>query len=66
MTAINKYHFFGMRFIPGYNDFDADDYIIEAANEKEAWDELFKFTKKFTWRSVSLVYINGEKAETSN
>ena len=50
-----------MRFIPGYNDFDADDYEIEAKTEQEAWDELFKFTKKFTWKSVGLVSVNGVK-----
>jgi hypothetical protein len=55
----NKYYFQGMRFIPGYNDFDADDYEIEASNEQEAWDLLFKHTKKFTWKAVGLVSING-------
>ena len=50
-----------MRFIPGYNDFDADDYEIEAKTEQDVWDELFKFTKKFTWKSVGLVSVNGVK-----
>ncbi len=57
----NKYYFQGMRFIPGYNDFDVDDYEIEAGTEQEAWDELFKFTKKFTWKSVGIVSVNGVK-----
>jgi hypothetical protein len=63
MNTLNKYHFQGMRFIPGYYDFDFDDYTIEAVNEEEAWKELFKMTKKFTWKSVGLTHINGEKVE---
>ncbi len=52
-----------MRFIPGYYDFDFDDYTIEAVNEEEAWKELFRITKKFTWKSVGLTRVNGEKVE---
>jgi len=57
----NKYYFQGVRFVPGYNDIDFDDCEIEAVDEKTAWDELFKFTKKFTWKGVSLTHINGVK-----
>lgn len=59
----NKYYFQGIRFVPSYGDVDFDDYEIEAVDEKTAWDELFKFTKKFTWRNVGLTHINGVKIE---
>jgi hypothetical protein len=65
MKEMNKYYFEGTRFVPGYNDFDFDDFEIEASNEQEAWDKLFKFTKKFTWKGVGLVSVNGIKVETS-
>jgi hypothetical protein len=55
----NKYHFEGMRFIPGYNDFDYDDALIEAESIEDAWNELDTLTKSFTWKSVELTEING-------
>ena len=60
-TLTNKYYFQGIRFIPSYEDVDFDDYEIHAVDEKTAWEELFKFTKKFTWRNVSLTHINDVK-----
>jgi len=62
-TVQNQYFFQGMRFVPGYNDFDHDDCTVTASSEKEAWDELFKYTKRFTWKSVSLTHINGVKVQ---
>jgi hypothetical protein len=62
---MNNYYFAGVRFVPGYNDFDFDDITIEANNEKEAWTLLDKYTKMFTWKSVSLVSINDKKVEKS-
>ena len=55
----NKYHFEGMRFIPGYNDFDYDDALIEAESIEDAWNELDTLTKSFTWKLVELTEING-------
>ena len=60
-TKLKKYYFQGIRWIPGYDDFDFDDYEIEAVDEKSAWDKLFQFTKKFTWKGVSLTHIDGIK-----
>lgn len=56
---LNTYYFEGVRFIPSYRDFDVDDATIEAANEIDAWAELFKRYK--FWRVVSLVEVNGIK-----
>jgi hypothetical protein len=64
-TKTNKYYFQGMRFVPGYNDFDWDDCVIEATSEKEAWDNLFNLTKRFTWKRVGLTHINDKKLETA-
>lgn len=63
MNKLNNYYFQGVRFVPGYNDFDYDDITIEAANEKEAWDLLDKYTKMRTWKSVALTHINGNEVE---
>ena len=46
MATKNTYYFQGTRFVPGYNDFDFDDFKIEATSEKEAWDLLDKYTKR--------------------
>ena len=59
----NTYYFQGVRFVPGYNDFDYDACTIEATSEKEAWELLDKYTKMFTWKSVGLTHINGVKVE---
>jgi len=56
---MNKYYFEGMRFIPGYNDFDYDEREITASSEKEAWELLDTHTKMFTWKSVGLTSVNG-------
>jgi hypothetical protein len=61
MNKTNKYYFQGTRFVPGYNDFDFDDITIEAQNEEEAWKLLDKHTRRFTWRKVGIVEINGKK-----
>ena len=58
---MNKYYFCGIRFVPGYNDIDFDDATIEAATETEAWEKLWKLTKKFTWQNVALTEVNGVK-----
>jgi hypothetical protein len=60
-TITKKYYFQGIRFVPGYNDFDFDDAEIEAVDEKSAWDKLYQLTKKFTWKRVSLTHIDGIK-----
>lgn len=57
-TKLNTYTFQGIRWIPGYDDFDCDDYDIEAQNEEEAWKELHERAK--FWKAVSLTHINGE------
>lgn len=57
----NKYYFQGIRFVPSYGDVDFDDCEINAVDEKTAWEELFKFTNKHTWRNVSLTHINDVK-----
>lgn len=61
MKTLNTYYFQGTRFIPGYNDFDFDDFLIDAKNEEEAWELLDKYTHRFTWTNVGIVEINGEK-----
>lgn len=66
MAKLNTYEFQGTRFIPGYNDFDVDDYEVEASSEKEAWELLDKYTKMFTWRRVGLMYINGIRVQNKD
>jgi hypothetical protein len=58
---LKEYYFQGMRFVPGYNDFDFDDFRVDASNEEEAWELLDKHTKLFTWKSVGITSINGVK-----
>jgi hypothetical protein len=58
---MNKYEFTGIRFVPGYDDFDQDDFVCEAENEAEAWKQLDKYTKMWTWKSVGIVSVNGIK-----
>ena len=48
----NTYYFQGVRFVPGYNDFDYDDCTVDATSEKEAWELLDKYTKMFTWKEL--------------
>jgi len=57
----NKYYFQGIRFVPGYNDFDWDDFEVEAASEAEAWELLDKYTRRRTWRQVGITHINNQK-----
>jgi len=64
MSHTNKYTFQGIRWIPGYNDFDHDDYEIEAQDEKEAWDKLRK-TSKY-WKAVDITHINGISVDKNN
>jgi len=59
----NTYYFQGVRFVPGYNDFDYDDCTVDATSEKEAWELLDKYTKMFTWKRVGLTHINSVKVE---
>lgn len=59
----NTYYFQGVRFVPGYNDFDYDNCTIEATSEKEAWELLGKYTKMFTWKRVGITHVNGVKLE---
>jgi hypothetical protein len=65
-NTTNTYTFLGTRWVPGYNDFDFDDFTIIATNETEAWDILWKLSGRFTWGEVNLVYINGELVEREN
>lgn len=55
---MNEYEFSGMRFVPGYNDWDQDWIAIRANTEEEAW-ELFR---KHRWihKGVGISRINGE------
>ncbi len=39
---MNKYEFFGLRFVPGYNDWDVDYVTIEAETEELAIREFRK------------------------
>ncbi len=55
---MKKYEFTGIRFVPGYNDFDQDWFECEAENEEEAWKELDKYTKMWTWKSVKLIKVS--------
>lgn len=57
-TKLNTYTFSGIRFIPSYRDFDQDDVDVEASNEKEAWDNLYKVAKN--WKMVGITHVNGE------
>jgi hypothetical protein len=61
LEQTKKYYFQGIRWVPGYDDFDFDDAEIEAVDEKSAWDKLFQFTKKWTWKRVSLTHIDNIK-----
>ena len=61
MSTLNKYYFQGTRFVPGYNDFDFDDFEVEAKDEKEAWELLGKYTNMRSWTRVGIVEINGKK-----
>ena len=60
---MNKYEFSGMRWIPGYNDFDFDWFECDAKSEADAWKELDKWTTRWTWKSVGIVSINGLKTQ---
>lgn len=61
LEQTKKYYFQGIRWVPGYDDFDFDDCEINATDEKSAWDKLFQLTKKWTWKGVSLTHIDGIK-----
>lgn len=54
---MKKYRFQGIRWVPGYNDFDWDDYEIEANSEAEAWTKLDKVSKY--WKAVIITHIDG-------
>jgi hypothetical protein len=58
LEQTKKYYFQGIRWVPGYDDFDFDDCTIDASDEKSAWDKLFQLTKKWTWKNVSLTHID--------
>lgn len=60
---MNQYYFEGLRFIPGYNDFDFYDIKIEAIDETTAWQELDRKTNAKTWKSVYLTKINDQKID---
>ena len=53
---MNTYTFEGVRFMPGYNDFDWDQVEIRAESEKEAWELLNKRYKH--WKRVGIVNIS--------
>lgn len=57
MKRIFEFTFEGIRFIPLYGDVDYDCLIVDAENAKEAWLKLDQFTKRWTWRAVSLTKI---------
>lgn len=63
--TVNKYHFEGIRWIPSYRDFDADGCIIEAVDEKSAWQELARQYKN-TWKDVQITSINGIKVDSTD
>lgn len=64
MEKLNKYYFQGTRWIPGYDDFDYDDYEIEAASEAEAWTKLDKIAKY--WKRVGITHINDEPIDKAS
>ena len=64
MEKLNKYYFQGTRWIPGYDDFDYDDYEIEAASEAEAWTKLDKIAKY--WKRVGITHINGKPVDKAS
>jgi hypothetical protein len=60
VTSMNRkfeFTFEGIRFIPSYRDVDYDCFVVDAENAKEAWLKLDQFTKRWTWRVVSLTKI---------
>ena len=59
MEKLNKYVFQGIRWIPGYDDFDCDDYEIKAKDETEAWSQLSKIAR--FWKTVGITHINGKE-----
>jgi hypothetical protein len=59
---MNEYEFSGMRFVPGYNDWDQDWIIIRANTEEEAW-EMFRKHRWIT-KGVGISRINGEYQPT--
>jgi hypothetical protein len=58
-NKMNTYEFSGVRFVPGYNDWDQDWVNIEAENEEEAWEKF----RKLRWihKGVGICSINGVK-----
>ena len=61
-NTLKKYYFEGVRWIPGYNDFDFDDYTVTASSEPQAWVELDRATK--FWKTVTLVSVTDIVDET--
>lgn len=52
---MNTYIFEGVRFMPGYNDFDWDQVEIRAGSEEEAWELL---NKRYNhWKRVGIVSV---------
>jgi hypothetical protein len=56
---MNTYEFSGIRFVPGYNDWDQDWVNIEAETEEEAWEKFRKL--RWIYKGVGVCYINGVK-----
>jgi hypothetical protein len=54
----HEYYFEGIKWVPGYGDFDQDDDTVIATSKEEAWKKL-----RGTWKGVALVSIDGIKLE---
>jgi len=55
----HTYEFSGIRFVPGYNDWDQDWVFIKAHNEEEAWKEFRKL--RWIYKGVGISSIDGIK-----
>ena len=58
INTLNEYEFSGIRFVPGYNDFDQDWITIKAESEEEAWKKFR--TYRWIHKGVGISRINGE------
>ncbi len=62
-TVQNQYLFQGMRFVPGYDNFDHDDCVPLQHLLRKKHGRVIKYTKRFTCKSVSLTHINGVEVQ---
>jgi hypothetical protein len=60
-TKQQEYYFQYYGWIPGYNDFDMDDFTVKATSVEDAWKQFNKLTRYV--KSAGLVSIDGIKYE---